>query len=99
MPQIIQRCLIDLEKRDRQGVVHITLPRHAKVLSAGVQRGKPVIWARVDEEQAEEKRRLFLHKCDTQIHDQAVQFIGTISIDNDLLVYHVFSEKLEITIN
>jgi len=80
----------DLEVSDRQT---LALPRGAKILSVGLQHGNIKVWALVDDTYSETEDRTFVmhgtgHNADDVV---GLQFIGTVIMLNDNLVFHVFA--------
>lgn len=69
----------------------IQLPAGARILSIGVQRNQPMLWAQVDPEAPLRRRKLFY--CDTgdqEPEHRDATFLGTLLLDDGDFVSHVF---------
>ncbi len=70
----------------------IEMPSGAKVLSFHVQHNKPFIWALVDPDRPDEKRRFYLlgtgHPMSYSM--DAMRFIGTALLEDGDFILHLF---------
>lgn len=69
----------------------LDLPRSARVLTFGMQNGKPVIWATVDETPIKEKRTFVIAPTGGGIPDWNTHYVGT-AFDGPF-VWHLFELK------
>ncbi len=82
----------ELRVADEQTVM---MPKGARILSVAVQRGKPCLWAMVDDREEKRVARTI------QLHGTGLLapgaendvFIGTVLLDGGWLVYHVFEKR------
>jgi hypothetical protein len=69
------------------------LPRGAKVLSVGAQNDLIYLWAEVDSLADLVARRFVVYGTGMRIlvdSDQSLEFVGTVMIHGDRLVFHVY---------
>lgn len=72
---------------------YVTMPRGARVLSIGEQRGQMQMWALVDEIAQPVSRLVVIHGTGHPAGDVAgMEFIGTFMMDGGSLVFHAFVE-------
>lgn len=71
----------------------LLLPRGAKLLSVHVQLGTPCIWALVDSSNEVVPLPIYVVGTGHVMPDDIGEFIGTFMIDNDTLVWHVFTRR------
>lgn len=69
--------------------IRIAMPMGAQVLSVGVQRGKPVLWAKVDPAKPPVFLTLSIRGTGHDAEGLG-PFIGTLLLDDGDLVLHVF---------
>lgn len=69
----------------------IELPLGAEILSAQIQRGSPVLWAKVDPGESKKVRRLHVAGTGHDLPDDLGEFIDTFQLENGL-VFHLFNE-------
>ena len=72
-------------------VIHIEMPRGAKVLSVGNQNGKLAIWAEVDTDYSHrtETRRFRVAGTGHPLNETC-RFIGTVQFESGSLVFHIY---------
>lgn len=71
----------------------LRLPRGSKVLSVGVQNDLIYLWAEVDTLADLVDRRFAVYGTGMRIlveSDQSLEFVGTVMIHGDRLVFHVY---------
>jgi hypothetical protein len=68
----------------------IILPKDAKVLDVQMQRGKPTMWALVDERNPSEQRSFVLHATGAQLPPLLGTYVATFQDFSKGLVWHVF---------
>ena len=73
--------------------VEIEMPHGAQVLSVGVQRGNPCLWALVDAHRRQVHRTFYVHGTGHPVIDPDALFIGTIQLHGGALIFHVFEPK------
>jgi len=71
----------------------IDIPRGAKFLSVGVQRGKVCLWVQVDSDAPKESQLIVMHGTGHPMKSDSMQFIGTVMLYDGDLVFHVFHPK------
>lgn len=73
---------------------YVELPENAVVLSVGVQRNKPVIWAMVNHGAPMEQRKFWLLETGAMFENTPGRFIGTIQLNDEANPYvlHLFEE-------
>lgn len=73
------------------------LPRGARVISVGVQRGRICLWAVVDPKEPLERRDFHIFGTGFTMPAHIAEngyFIGTVMMDGDTYVFHVFEDFL-----
>lgn len=79
-----------LRVADRQMV---TMPKGARILSAGAQGETPVLWAVVDPAAEKEQRPILIRGTGHPANGcEDARFIGTIFMLGGAIVFHVFEE-------
>ncbi len=76
-------------------VQSLLLPRHARILTVQAQKGRPMIWALVDDKEEKEKRQIFIVGTGHEIRgarSKDLRHVGTFQLQNGELVFHVFEE-------
>jgi hypothetical protein len=68
----------------------IMMPKGARILSVQVQHGKPVLWALVDHNAPEVKRRFAVRGTGHDIDGLVGEFVGTFQLRDGRLVFHLF---------
>lgn len=77
-----------------EDVFEIWMPSGARVLSVAMQGANPFMWAETSPKARREKRRFRVCGTGHQMPDDGPrEFIGTILMQNDTLVFHVFEIK------
>lgn len=72
----------------------VSMPKGAKVLSAGMQGGDLQIWALVDPEASKELRKFRVAGTGLPLEDEIAsqRFIGTVQMMGGALIWHIFEE-------
>lgn len=79
-----------------EGLVSISMPKGARLLTVQVQRKEPCLWALVDPRAEKEERRFHVFGTGHPHPEStfaALRFVGTFQIE-DTLVFHVFVEPI-----
>lgn len=80
-----------LEISDEQKV---SMPEDAKVLTVQVQKGKPCLWAECNPDKEPVLRTFLIRGTGHPIDDEIEkEYIGTIQMCEDSIVFHVFEKK------
>jgi len=76
-----------------QDYLEIDMPIGADILDMQMQHGIPTLWALVDPEAKEIKRKFIIrgtgHDIDGELYEN-MYFIGTFQMDDGNLIFHVF---------
>lgn len=73
------------------GFSRIRMPKNAKILSVGVQRNTPCIWAEVDTDQPTMERVFAVFPTGGVIGpDLKVQYVGRLDFDDMMYIFHVY---------
>ncbi len=67
------------------------LPKGAKPISVHMQDGTPMMWSVVDPQAEIETRQFHIAGTGQELPENVGEFIGTFLVQNDCLVFHVFS--------
>lgn len=75
-----------------EGAFEIDMPAGAKLLCVQVQRGLPFIWAEVNPnaELKPKRFRMFGTGRPMDIGDDWIDYVGSIQLDQDLFVFHLY---------
>lgn len=68
----------------------VKMPENAQILSVQMQHGIPVIWALVDPQFLEEKRRFEFVGTGHDIEFDTTKYIGTVQLNNGAFIFHLF---------
>lgn len=69
------------------------MPRGARILSVGAQRGQICLWALVDTEAPEEARCFRVYGTGRPVEVENLLFIGTVILGEGDLVWHIFEAR------
>lgn len=82
-----------LETTDDQ---FVKMPKGAAVLTVQAQHNNPCIWVEVDPDAPTIKRRFFTYGTGHPMrHVDNGDYVGTYQIQNDTLVFHVYTDRKE----
>lgn len=87
-PKVIWKFTLVVGKRDHD----VLMPKYAKVIHVGVQRGHPVFWAVVDPQQPFEARRFLILATGQPIPAETTEYHGTVQMPYGL-VWHVMEAR------
>ena len=73
--------------------IEVQMPVGAKVLSVQVQRATICMWALVETEAKQERRRFCILPTGGAVYSYVGQFIGTFQLAGGNLVFHLFEER------
>lgn len=72
----------------------IQVPQDAKVIHVGMQFGAPQLWVEMDNSHPVSTRTFSVVGTDQQVPDHVGKHIGTIVVENDSVVLHVYEDKI-----
>ena len=70
----------------------LKMPFEAEILHFGVQYGKAKLWVLIDPLEKKIERRFRLAGTGHEYIQEGLKYIGTIKIEDDTLIFHLFSE-------
>lgn len=76
-----------------QEEVTIGMPRDAQILAVQVQDGVPCLWALLFSTNPMETRRFRIYGTGYQVESYAANYVGTIQMEGESLIFHVFEDK------
>jgi hypothetical protein len=68
----------------------LALPAGARVLSVQTQEGRPHVWAEVDTDAPDERRRFECFATGQPMPAASRVYVGTFQLDEGRLVYHLY---------
>ena len=75
----------------------IEMPKGAAVLTVQAQRNEPMIWAEVDPNAQNIKRRFVSYGTGHGYDGDGLSYVGTYQINGGEFVFHVFTDRIEYT--
>lgn len=74
----------------RPGMNEVSMPADAELLTVASQHNEPVIWALVEPRNRQVIHKIELVPTGMAPDDGFRMYIGTVLLDNDTIVFHVF---------
>ncbi len=72
----------------------LELPRFARIVHIGLQRGVPCVWYMCDPNEPKMKMTIRCYGTGHPIGESGLSYIGTVLIPGDLLVLHYFIQNI-----
>ena len=90
MDMVVYKYLL----KDGITVQDIEMPRGAEILHAGNQFEHICLWAVVDPSEKNEKRRIGVIATGQHFDDAGAEYLGTVHLQGDSLIFHVFEQTM-----
>lgn len=70
----------------------IRVPKGAKILKVGLQKGHICVWYECETDNQYEDRKIYMFGTGHEMPDKELRYIGTLILQYDLLVFHFYEE-------
>jgi hypothetical protein len=87
--QVVWKALLNITVRARH---EFRAPVGAKILSVGVQGGRPAVWFLCDPSAKPETREVWLLETNQEV-DDGLAYLGTLLLDGGAYILHAFEYR------